>query len=61
MQTNLDFLTLHTRDLAAARRFFTEVLGSLANDASGEVRPTGLSSRSNARTGPVWQSGRCRS
>ena len=43
MQTNLDFLTLHTRDLDAARRFLTEVLGFEANDAPGETRPGGLS------------------
>lgn len=27
MHTNLDFIALHTRDLAAARRYYTEVLG----------------------------------
>ncbi len=45
MQTNLDFLTLHTCDLDAARTFFTDVLGFEANDAPGEIRPTGLSFR----------------
>ena len=27
MKTNLDFIALHTHDLAAARRYYTEVLG----------------------------------
>ena len=45
MQTELDFVTFHTTDLQASRRYFTEVLGFEANDAPGEVRPNGLSFR----------------
>ena len=51
MQTNLDFVALHTRDLDAARTFFTEVLGFEANDAPGEIRPTGFSFRRQGGAG----------